>query len=123
MKKLEKLEKYVRVPDVSFFGTYFYDGEDIELHNETVEVENYSLTIIDKIENGIFYKHKVLTDKESGLEEITDTKCPIKEGEMLAFAENVGFTKMRGLVSIEDAINRLKMLDSNYFDEEGNIIN
>lgn len=122
MKKLEKLEKYVRVPDVSFFGTYFYDGEDIELHNETVEVENYSLTIIDKIENGVFYKHKVLTDKESGLEEITDTKCPIKEGEMLSFAENVGFTKMRGLVSIEDAINRLKMLDSNYFDEEGNII-
>lgn len=122
MKKLEKLEKYVRVPDVSFFGTYFYDGEDIELHNETVEVENYSLTIIDKIENGVFYKHKVLTDKESGLEEITDTKCPIKEGEMLSFTENVGFTKMRGLVSIEDAINRLKMLDSNYFDEEGNII-
>ena len=123
MKKLEKLEKYVRVPDVNFYGTYFYDGEDIELHNKTEEIENYSLTIIDKIENGIFYKHKVLIDKESGLEEVTDTKYPVKEGEMLAFAENVGFTKMRGLVSIEDAINRLKMLDSNYFDEEGNIIN
>ena len=29
MKKLDKLDKYVRVPDVNFYGAYFYDGEDI----------------------------------------------------------------------------------------------
>ena len=32
MKVLDKLEKYVRVPDTQFFGAYFYDGEDILLH-------------------------------------------------------------------------------------------
>ena len=37
MKELKKLEKYVRVPDVQFYGTYFYDGEDILLHDEVEE--------------------------------------------------------------------------------------
>lgn len=64
MKKLESLEKYVQVPDTSFYGAYFYDGEDIELHNQTEEVEGIELTIVDTIENGIFHKHKELKVKK-----------------------------------------------------------
>ena len=69
MKKLDKLEKYVRVPDVQFFGAYFYDGEDILLHDEVEEYKDDSnkkvevrLTIKDVIENGVFKKHKIIED-------------------------------------------------------------
>ena len=68
MEKLEKLEKYVRVPDTQFFGAYFYDGVDRELHNETIYEDGYTLTITDIVEGGIFKKHKILTD-EKGLKE------------------------------------------------------
>lgn len=121
MKTLEKLEKYVRVPDVNFYGAYFYDGEDIELHNETETLDDKTLTIVDTIENGIFHKHKKLTIGETGLVEITDTTYPLTKGQMLVFVENMGFVEVKGLVSLEDAINRLKMLDSNYYDENGNL--
>lgn len=121
MKQLDKLEKYVRVPDVNFYGAYFYDGEDIELHNETETLDDKTLTIVDVIENGIFHKHKELKIGETGLVEITDTTYPIKKGQMLVFIENMGFVEVKGLVSLENAINRLKMLDSRYFDDEGNL--
>lgn len=121
MKKLDKLEKYVRVPDVNFYGAYFYDGEDIELHNESETIDDKTLTIVDTIENGIFHKHKVLEVKDKGLVEITDTTYPLEKGQMLVFIENLGFTEVKGLVSLENAINRLKMLDSRYFDENGNL--
>ena len=109
MKKLEKLEKYVRIPDVSFYGTYIYDGEDRELHNETIESDGYTLTIEDKVENGIFKKHKILTDK-TGLKEEEYTEYPLKENDELSFVENIGFTKVKGLIPLEKAIDKLKLL-------------
>lgn len=121
MKKLEKLEKYVRVPDVNFYGVYFYDGEDIELHNETETVDDKSLTIIDTIENGVFHKHKELKVGEKNLIEVSDLTFPIEKGQMLAFVQNMGFVEVKGIESIDSAINRLKMLDAKYFDENGNI--
>ena len=117
MKKLEKLEKYVQAPDVNFYGTYFYDGEDIELHNETEEENGIELTIVDTIENGIFKKHKILKDTNTGLLEETTTTFPIKEGESLTFIQNRGFIKAKGLIPLEEAINRMKLLDSKYWEE------
>lgn len=117
MKKLESLEKYVRVPDVNFYGVYTYDGEDIELHNETETIDDKSLTIIDTIENGIFHKYKKLEIKNDNLVEVTDLTYPIKEGEKLAFVQNMGFVKMRGIESLDNAIERLKLLDEKYFEE------
>ena len=117
MKKLDKLEKYVRTPDVQFFGTYFYDGEDIELHNEeeTFNDDNgkpeYRLKIVDVIQNGIFKKHKILEEIQTGLKEETFIEYPIKKEEMLIFVMNEGFTKTRTeMVTIEEAINRYKLL-------------
>lgn len=118
MKKLESLEKYVQVPDTNFYGVYFYDGEDIELHNETEEIENKSLTIIDTIENGVFHKHKELKDKETGLVEITDTTYPIEKGKGLVFIQNRGFIGLgEGLIPLDNAIERMKLLDEKYWEE------
>lgn len=110
MKKLEHLEKYVRTPDVNFYGVYIYDGEDIELHNEKEDLGEYTLEIVDIIENGIFKKHKTLTSKE-GLKEESFVEYPMKENEMLVFIENQGFQKLgSGMIRIKDAIERYKLL-------------
>lgn len=116
MKQLESLEKYVRIPDTNFYGAYFYDGEDIELHNETIEENGIELTIIDTIESGIFKKHKILKNKKTGLIEETNTTYPIEKGKMLVFFQNIGFTETKGLISLDDAIERMKLLDSKYFE-------
>ena len=110
MKKLEHLEKYVRTPDVNFYGVYIYDGEDIELHNETIKDGEYTLEILDTIENGIFKKHKILTS-EKGLKEESFAEYPIKKDELLVFIENEGFKKLSsGMIRIKDAIERYKLL-------------
>ena len=118
MEKLERLEKYVRVPDTQFYGVYFYDGVDRELHNETIYEDGYTLTIIDIVENGIFKKHKVLTD-EKGLKEEENIEYPLKENEMLVFVQNMGFTKTTSpMISIDEAIERYKLLDTKYMEVE-----
>ncbi len=120
MKKLDKLEKYVRVPDVQFFGTYFYDGEDILLHDEVEEYKDddnkkveVRLTIKDVIENGVFKKHKIIEDFKQNIKEETFLQFPVKEKDMLIFVMNEGFIKTRTpLVSIDEAISTYKLLRS-----------
>jgi len=128
MKKLDKLEKYVRVPDVQFFGTYFYDGEDTLLHDEVEEYKDddnkeveVRLTIKDVIENGVFKKHKIIEDFKQDIKEETFLQFPVKEKDMLIFVMNEGFVKTRTpLVSIDEAINTYKLLRSDNNDSEGN---
>lgn len=137
MKKLESLEKYVLVPNTQFYGTYFYDGEDIELHNEVEEYKNdetgeleVRLTIIDKIKDGIFKKYKLVEDiKDGGFEE-TKREFPIKNGEMLIFVMNEGFTKTHSkLIPIDEAIKLFDILrsgdnnDTNGDEEKNSSIN
>ncbi len=130
MKKLDSLEKYVRVPDTQFYGAYFYDGEDIILHDEIEEFKDdenknveIRLTIKDTIENGIFKKYKLVEDLKEKAKEETFREFPIKKGEMLIFVMNEGFTKTHTpLISIDKAIERYKLLRSDFYDAEGNEI-
>ena len=128
MKVLDKLEKYVRVPDTQFFGAYFYDGEDVLLHDEVEEFKDdetqeleIRLTIKDTIENGRFKKYKLVEDIKGNAIEETIREFPIKEGEMLIFVMNEGFAKTHSaLVTIDEAIDRYKVLRSDANDIEGN---
>lgn len=125
MEKLEKLEKYVRTPDTNFYGAYFYDGVDRELHNEE-EIFNdeegepeQRLKIVDIVENGIFKKHKEYENLQTGLKEITDVEYPLKDNEMLIFVMNEGFTKTHTpMITIDEAIERFKLLDTKYMEVE-----
>ena len=127
MKVLDKLEKYVKVPDTQFFGAYFYDGEDILLHDEVEEFKDddnkeveIRLTISDKIENGMFKKYKLVEDLKNNAREETYREYPVKEGDMLIFVMNEGFSKTHSvLVTIDEAINRYKVLRSDYNDTNG----
>lgn len=130
MKVLDKLEKYVRVPDTQFFGAYFYDGEDILLHDEVEEFKDdenkeveIRLTIRDVIENGVFKKYKLVEDLKNHATEETKREFPVKEGDMLIFVMNEGFAKTHSvMVTIDEAINRFKMLRSDDDDAKGNEI-
>ena len=127
MKVLDKLEKYVRVPDTQFFGAYFYDGEDILLHDEVEEFKDdenkeleIRLTIKDTIENGMFKKYKLVEDLKNNAREETYREYPVKEGDMLIFVMNEGFIKTHSaLVTIDEAIDRYKMLRSDFNDTNG----
>lgn len=128
MKKLDKLEKYVRVPDTQFYGAYFYDGEDILLHDEVEEFNDEKgnlesrLTIKDTIENGVFKKYKLFEDIKNNAKEETKREFAVKEGDMLIFVMYEGFTKTHTpLITINSAIDRLKMLDSRNYDESGEL--
>ncbi|MCI7207782.1 MAG: hypothetical protein MSA15_17525 [Clostridium sp.] len=128
MKKLDKLEKYVRVPDTQFYGAYFYDGEDILLHDEVEEFNDEKgnlesrLTIKDTIENGVFKKYKLFEDIKNNAKEETKREFAVKEGDMLIFVMYEGFTKTHTpLITINSAIDRLKMLDSRNYDENGEL--
>ena len=128
MTKLDKLEKYVRVPDTQFYGAYFYDGEDILLHDEVEEFNDEKgnlesrLTIKDTIENGVFKKYKLFEDIKNNAKEETKREFAVKEGDMLIFVMYEGFTKTHTpLITINSAIDRLKMLDSRNYDENGEL--
>ena len=128
MKKLDKLEKYVRVPDTQFYGAYFYDGEDILLHDEVEEFNDEKgnlesrLTIKDTIENGVFKKYKLFEDIKNNAKEETKREFAVKEGDMLIFVMYEGFTKTHTpLITINSAMDRLKMLDSRNYDEKGEL--
>ena len=128
MKKLDKLEKYVRVPDTQFYGAYFYDGEDILLHDEVEEFNDEKgnlesrLTIKDTIENGVFKKYKLFEDIKNNAKEETKREFAVKEGDMLIFVMYEGFTKTHTpLITINSAIDKLKMLDSRNYDENGEL--
>lgn len=118
MKQLEHLDKYVRVPDTQFYGAYFYDGEDILLHDEVEEFKDEKneiveirLTIKDTIENGIFKKHKKVEDLRTGAIEETFKQVPVEKGDMLIFVMNEGFGKVKGgLITIDEAIERYKLI-------------
>lgn len=124
MKELTKLEKYVRVPDVQFYGAYFYDGEDILLHDEVEEFKDddnkeveLRLTIKDKIENGVFYKYKLIEDLKNNSREELKREFPVKLNEMLIFVMNEGFVKTHSpLITVEQAIERYKLLRSDHND-------
>ena len=128
MKKLDNLEKEVRGPDTQFYGAYFYDGEDILLHDEVEEFNDEKgnlesrLTIKDTIENGVFKKYKLFEDIKNNAKEETKREFAVKEGDMLIFVMYEGFTKTHTpLITINSAIDRLKMLDSRNYDENGEL--
>ena len=115
------------MPDTQFYGAYFYDGEDILLHDEVEEFKDddnkevaIRLTISDKIEDGMFKKYKLVEDLKNNAREETYREYPVKKGEMLIFVMNEGFGKTHStLITIDEAIDRYKVLRSDFNDTNG----
>lgn len=136
MKKLESLEKYVITPDVRFHGGYVFDGEDIDLCDDTYEdygkIKKDDGTEEDIKVTEINVKQKIIdsvliTDLTS--ERITATGRKIKEishmefeltkGELLIYIEEQGFVVPKyKMLKIDEAIERLELLKSPEVEEK-----
>lgn len=120
MKKLETLDKVVEVPDTTFYGAFYYDGEDIELcdDEETVEEGNEStyIHVKDTIKDGILYKEKTLKVKRPDgrcVVEETKSELPLDKDDMLIYIMYEGFVKTRTkMIPIDKAIERYELLKS-----------
>ena len=120
MKKLESLEKVVEVPDTTFYGAYYYDGQDIELcdDEETLEEGNEStyIRVKDTIKDGILHKEKTLKVKRPDgryLIEETKSEMPLDKEDMLVYVMYEGFVKTRTkMITIDKAIERYELLKS-----------
>ena len=121
MKKLDKLEKVVPVPDTTFYGAYYYDGKEIELCDdiETLEDDeqvNTYIRVKDIIKNGILYKEKELKVKQKDgryIIENTKKELPLEIGTMLIYVMYEGFVQTRSkMLTIDKAIKRYELLKS-----------
>lgn len=120
MKKLESLEKVVPAPDTTFYGAYYFDGEDIDLCDdvETLEDDGEStyIRVKDMIKDGILYKEKTLrVQRKDGRCIIEETKkeLPLNIGDMIIYVMYDGFVQTRSkMLSIDKAIERYELLKS-----------
>lgn len=120
MKELERLEKVVPVPDTTFYGAYYYDGEDIELCDDEDKLENEKestyIRVKDTIRNGILYKEKTLKVKRADgryVIEETKSELPLNNGDMLIYVMYEGFVQTKTkMVPIDKAIERYELLKS-----------
>lgn len=116
MKKLDSLDKVVPVPDTTFYGAYYFDGNDIDLCDDIDEEEDTYIRVTDTIKDGILHKIKILKVKQKDgryVIEETKSELPLKKDDMLIYVMYEGFVKTKTkLISIDKAIERYELLKS-----------
>lgn len=114
MKKLEKLEKYVVLPNVGFYGGFEYDGEDIFLCDDHDEDEGYDFRVTQEIKD-----NKLITDLKRSYErkngkvvvEASHLEVEIEKGDLLVYVEGTGFTIPEyRMCKIDQAIDQYNLL-------------
>lgn len=114
MKKLERLDKYVILPNVGFYGGLIFDGEDIDLCDDHDQEEGYEVHIKQRIENGTLYTDlKRAYTRKAGLKVAEDShlEVELEKGQLLVYVQGTGFTIPElGMCKVEDAIEQYELL-------------
>ncbi len=114
MKQLEKLEKYVIVPNVGFYGGFVYDGEDIALCDDHDIDAGYDFKVKQKIENNILISDiERVYERANGkkVSEKTHQEVEIEKGQLLVYVEGLGFTISEyNMCLIDEAIEQYRLL-------------
>lgn len=117
MKQLEKLEKYVVLPNVGFYGGFVYDGEDMALCDDHDREEGYDFHVRQRIETDM-----LITDMERSytrkngmtVTEQSHQQVQIGKGQLLVYVEGVGFTIPEYRMCLVDAaIEQYQLLKGN----------
>lgn len=113
IEKLNKLDKYVVMPNTKFYGGFIYNGKDIDLcdDNESFNDDNgneiYNIHIRQIIKRDVLY-----TDIESNtimkngkkVKQIEHQELEIEKGQKLIYLEDRGFTISEyKIVTIDEA--------------------
>lgn len=114
MKQLEKVDKYVIVPNVGFYAGFKYDGEDIILCDDHDVDVGYDFKVTQRIENDVLitdieriYEHK----KGKKVTEKTHQEVEIEKGQLLVYVEGIGFTIPEyKMCLINEAVEQYKLL-------------
>lgn len=136
MKKLEKLEKYVIIPNTRFYGGYIFDGEDIDLCDDTFndydkiknekgeleEKEVVSINVKQKIINSVLItdliSRKIMMNGKRIIEN-SHMEIELNKGELLVYVEGQGFVIPEyKMLKIDEAIERYELLKSPIKEEE-----
>ena len=114
MKKLEKLDKYVVMPQVGFYGGFIHDGEDMILCDDHDVDEGYDFKVKQRIENNV-----LITDMEKRFQhrfggEVRETshmEVEITKGMLLVYVEGMGFTIPEyRMCLVDEAIRQYELL-------------
>ena len=113
MKKIEKLDKYVILPNVGFYGGFVYDGEDIFLCEDHDTDEDYDFVVKQEIKNNILItdltrEYKV---KEKKIKEESHLEVEVEKGQLLVYVEGTGYTIPEyRMCKIDEAIKQYSLL-------------
>ena len=95
MKQLDRLEKYVVVPNVGFYGGFQYDGEDIMLCDDHDTDEGYDFKVAQKIVGDVLITDIERTYLRKNGKKVTEQshqEVEIEKGQLLVYVQGVGFT-------------------------------
>lgn len=115
MKQLDKLEKYVVLPNVGFYGGFVYDGEDIFLCDDHDAEEGYDFTVSQRI-----VSDRLITDmtreytRKNGkkVSEQSHQEVELEKEQLLVYVQGVGFTIPEyRMCRIDTAIEQYRLLE------------
>lgn len=114
MKKLEKLDKYVILPNVNFYGGFVYDGQDVALCDDHDTDEGYDFKVTQRIEKDVLITDIERTYKRKNGKKVTEKshlEVEIEEGQLLVYVEGTGFTLPEyRMCKIDEAIGQYELL-------------
>jgi len=114
MKKIEKLDKYVIVPNVGFYGGFIYDGEDIFLCEDHDIDEGYDFKVRQEIKNNYLVtniEREYTTTKDKKVKETSHLEVEIEKGQLLVYVEGTGYTLPEfRMCKVDEAIEQYKIL-------------
>ena len=114
MKQLEKLEKYVIVPNVGFYGGFVYEGEDIFLCEDHDTDEGYDFRVTQIIRDDVLVTDIERTyERKNGkkVSEISHMEVEIEKGQLLVYVEGTGFTIPEyKMCKVDEAIGQYELL-------------
>lgn len=114
MKNLEKLDKYVILPNVNFYGGFVYDGQDMALCDDHDTDEGYDFKVKQRIEKDV-----LITDIECShtrkngklVKEKSHLEVEIEAGQLLVYVQGTGFTLPEyRMCMIDEAIGQYELL-------------
>ena len=114
MKRLEKLEKIVVVPNVGFYGGFYYDGEDIFLCDDHDTDAGYDFKVTQQIVDHVLItditKTYVLKNGKQ-VSEQSHLEVELEDGQLLVYVEGVGFTLPEyRMCKVDEAIEQYQLL-------------
>ena len=125
MRKLEKLEKYVILPNVGFYGGYIHDGQDIMLCDDHDEDVDYDLKVTQKIVENVLIsdlERKYCIKGGKKVSEVSHQEVELVKGQLLVYVEGQGFTIPEyKMCLVDEAIKQYELLKGiGTNDTEGN---